>query len=171
MTTLKRVGALVIALTLGSALAFAQHGTPAQHGAKAPQTQKLKPKKMKRIFLIQKGLPHYTGMLKKRWNDPKLALTPEQKKALEKVRKETIEALKAIAPEALQLQKRIVQAARKGADAKTLENDVQKLAALKARATMIQLNCMAKTRAILSPEQMAELTKKKKQKKKKRKKD
>ena len=171
MTTFKRVGVLLIAMTLGSALAFAQHGTPVRHGTKAPKTQKLKPKKMKRVFLIQKGLPHYTGMLKKRWDDPKLALTQEQKKALEKVRNETIKALKALAPETLRLQKRIVRAARKGADANTLEAEVQKLAALKARATMIQLDCMAKTRAILSPEQMAELTKKRKQKKKKRKKD
>jgi len=101
-----------------------------------------------------KGLPHYTMILKKRWDDPKLALTPKQKSKLLEVRKATMEAIMALKPKIAKLRKKIAKAAMSGATPESLTADVEKLAKLKADATRTHLRCIYDTRQILTPSQL-----------------
>ena len=112
-------------------------------------------------FLIKRGLPHYTKMLMKNWNDPKLALTQEQKAKLLQVRKATISSVKRLKPQIVKLQKEIIQAAHSGAQASTLKSKVEKLASLEAQATMTHLQCIEDTKATLKPQQLQYLQMKK----------
>ncbi len=105
-------------------------------------------------FLINGKLPHYTMKLKMMWDDPVLALTPKQKQALLVVRKETIGAIKNLKPQIMQLERKIVKATKSGIKPATLKKDVDALASLKAKATMVHLRCIYKTRQILSPKQL-----------------
>jgi len=132
---------------------------------KMGQKQKMMKKKMNSPFLIKHGLPHMTKMLMKNWDDPKLALTPEQKKKLMVVRKETMGSVMKIKPEVMQLRREIIQASRTGAKAETLKTKVEKLASLEAEATMTHLKCIENTKAVLTKDQMAYLMQKRKQQK------
>ena len=114
-------------------------------------------KKMRSVFLIQKGLPHYSLILKKFWDDPKLALTEKQKEQLLKIRKETIGSIKKLAPEALRLRRDIIIGSRNGEDLETLQKMADLLASIKAKATKIHLKCISETKAILTKEQIAYL--------------
>ncbi len=105
-------------------------------------------------FLITKGLPHYTMIIKKRWDDPKLALTPEQKARLMEVRKATMSSIISLKPKIAKLRKKIVKAAMSGAAPESLAADVDKLAKLKAEATRTHLKCIYDTRQILTPSQL-----------------
>ncbi len=105
-------------------------------------------------FLITKGLPHYTMIIKKRWDDPKLALTPKQKAELLKVRKATLGSITSLKPKIAKLRKKIVKAAMSGAAPESLSADVAKLAKLKAEATRTHLKCIYDTRQILTPSQL-----------------
>ena len=135
-----------LSLALGSLLLLTSLGATAL-SAQAMQQKQTKP------FLIQGKLPHLTMMLKQMWDDEDLALTKEQKTKLLEVRKETISALKTLKPEVAQLEAKIVAAVQNGEDPKKLEADVKKLAELKAKATMVHLNCIYKTRQILTQDQ------------------
>jgi len=129
---------------------------------------KKKARGMRSVFLIQRGLPHYSMILMKMWDDPKLALTEDQKKKLETIRNETMQRIMQIAPQVKSLRKKIVKAAKQGAKPETLYADVDRLAALKAKATKVQLECMDKTRELLSPEQLTYIDRSMKHKRKKR---
>ncbi|WP_456451186.1 hypothetical protein [Hydrogenimonas sp.] len=151
--------AAAFAVTAAFAQPGMQNGMHGMHDAQPMQRKHMKQKKgnkkgMKSVFLIQRGLPHYTMILMKLWDDPKLALTPEQKTRLEAVRNRTIAAVQELAPQVKKLRKKIVHAARKGARPETLAADVDRLAVLKAKATKTQLACMYDTRQVLSPEQL-----------------
>ena len=108
-------------------------------------------------FLIRHGLPHLTKMVAKHWDDKALALTETQKNALLEIRKETMSAIKSLKPQIVRLTKEIVKASKEGASAASLEEKVKKLAALEADATMAQLRCIEKTKAVLKPEQLSYL--------------
>ncbi|WP_457593506.1 Spy/CpxP family protein refolding chaperone [Hydrogenimonas sp.] len=131
----------VILLPLNAAAAH-----PAHKGAKSVSP-----------FLITSGLPHYTMILKKRWDDPKLALTPEQKSKLIQIRKATIGSVMSLKPKIIKLRKKIVKAAMSGAAPESLSADVQELARLKAEATRTHLKCIYDTRQVLTPRQLAYL--------------
>ncbi len=105
-------------------------------------------------FLITKGLPHYTMIIKKRWDDPKLALTQKQKAELLKIRKATLGSVLSLKPKIAELRKKIVKAAMSGATPESLSADVEKLAKLKAEATRTHLKCIYDTRRILTPSQL-----------------
>ncbi len=105
-------------------------------------------------FLITSGLPHYTMILKKRWDDPKLALTPKQKVELLKIRKATLGSVIPLKKEVIKLQREIVKAAMKGAKPEGLSSKVDKLAELKAKATKIHLECIYDTKNTLTPTQL-----------------
>jgi hypothetical protein len=115
--------------------------------AKPQQIKKTKP------FLIQGKLPHLTMMIKQMWNDEDLALTKEQKTKLLEVRKETVSKLQKLKPQVAQLEAKIVQAVQDGEEPQNLQTDVKKLAQLKAKATMTHLQCIYKTRQILTKDQ------------------
>jgi len=105
-------------------------------------------------FLIQGKLPHLTGMVKILWDDEDLALTTEQQKKLTIVRKSTMSRAKALSKKVNILESKIVDASQKGATPESLKADVEKLASLRAQATMVHLECIYNTREILSDEQL-----------------
>jgi len=112
-------------------------------------------------FLVKHGLPHMTKMIMKSWDDAKLALTDDQKAKLLEVRKETMSAVMKVKPEVVALRQEIVQSSKAGTKAAELKAKVDKLAALESEATMVHLNCLDKSKAILSAEQYSYLTEKK----------
>jgi hypothetical protein len=105
-------------------------------------------------FLIQGQLPHLTMMVKIFWDDEDVLLTKAQKEKLMKIRIETISGAKALGKEINPLEASIVKRSNEGVDPKSLASDVTKLAELRAKATMIHLQCIYKTRAILTKEQL-----------------
>jgi len=132
---------------------------------KAKQSKKkMHQKGMRSPFLIKHGLPHYTKMLMKNWDDPKLGLTKEQKSKLLQVRKETIGTIKTLKPQINTLIQETTVAAKEGTKASELHDKVNKLASLEAEATMTHLKCIEKTKAILKPEQLQYLQMKKRAK-------
>lgn len=106
------------------------------------------------VFLIQRGLPHYSMILKKFWNDSKLALNDKQKSQLIEVRKETMKNIKELAPKAIKLKREIVKASRNGEDLEKLAKMTDELASLKAKATKVQLKCISETKKILDKKQL-----------------
>ncbi len=111
-------------------------------------------KQMNSPFLIKHGLPHLTKMIMPYLNDPAFNLTAEQKQKLAVIRKETIGTIKSLKPEVMKLRKEIVQASTAGAKADTLKEKVDKLASLEAKATMAHLNCIEKTKEVLTKDQL-----------------
>ncbi|QSZ42055.1 hypothetical protein GJV85_08005 [Sulfurimonas aquatica] len=105
-------------------------------------------------FLIQGQLPHLTGMVKIMWDDEDLALSVAQKEKLMVVRKNTLKNAQALGKEVNALEAEIVKASNDGATPASLKDRVSKLASLRAAATMVHLNCIFDTRAILSDDQL-----------------
>jgi len=120
---------------------------------KAKMGKKMHKHRMNSPFLIKHGLPHFTKMLMKNWDDPKLALTAEQKDKLLVIRKETMGGVMKLKPEVMALRKEIIQASKDGTKAAELKAKVEKLASLEAEATMVQLNCIDNSKAILTKAQ------------------
>ncbi len=104
-------------------------------------------------FLIQDRLPHLTKMIHMLWDDEDLALTKKQKEKLLVIKQETLSRLKELKQKITQLENSIVEASNKGENPQTLEKDVQKLASLRAQATMVHLRCLYNTRKILTKDQ------------------
>ncbi len=111
-------------------------------------------KQASKPFLIQGKLPHLTMMVKIMWDDEDVALTPAQKQKLLVVRKETITQAKLLNKEIIPLEAEIVKASDKGVKPEKLQKKVQHLADLRAKATMVHLDCIYKTRNILTKEQL-----------------
>jgi hypothetical protein len=105
-------------------------------------------------FLIQGKLPHLSRMVKVLWDDKDVALTDAQKEKLLKIRKETKTRAKALAKQINPLEAKIVKKSNEGATPESLKADVEKLASLRAKATMIHLHCIYNTRAVLSQDQL-----------------
>ena len=124
---------------------------------------KMHKKRMGSPFLIKHGLPHLTKMLVKSWDDPKLALTADQKAKLLEVRKTTMSGVKKLKPEVMKLRKEIIEASKAGTKAADLKPKVDKLADLEAEATMVHLNCIDSTKAILTKAQYDYLMQKRKE--------
>jgi len=106
-------------------------------------------------FLIQGGLPHLTGVIKIFWDDKDLALTKAQKEKLLVVRKYTLSNAKALGKQIIALEKKIIKASENGTKPKTLEEDVYALAKLRAKATIVHLECIYNTRKILTKKQLS----------------
>jgi hypothetical protein len=105
-------------------------------------------------FLITKGLPHMTKLVKMNWDNPKLNLTQKQKDALILVRKETMKGVKAVKPQAMQLEKEIKKMTLHGGDIEKINSLIDELSHLKAQATKIHVKCIQDTKAILSKQQL-----------------
>lgn len=104
-------------------------------------------------FLIKRGLPHMTKLVKKNWDNPKIALTNTQKEKLLEVRQSVTKLVKRIEPEVIALQKEIIRASHSGTSSQALKEKVEKLASLETEATLGHLECIEQTKAILTPEQ------------------
>jgi hypothetical protein len=124
------------------------------HGSKMQMKKKMLKRKMNSPFLIKHGLPHLTKSVMRNWDNPAFALTPQQKEKLTAVRKETMMSLKKLKPEVAALKKEIVQASTSGTKASDLKEKVNKLASMEAEATMVHLNCIEKTKEILTKDQV-----------------
>jgi len=105
-------------------------------------------------FLIKRGLPHMTKLVKKNWDNPELALTAEQKEKLLVVRKSVMEIVKRLKPEVRALEQEIIQASRAGESSDALKDKIEKLASLETEATLGHLGCIEQTKAILSEDQV-----------------
>lgn len=111
-------------------------------------------------FLITGQLPHLTKLLMKQWDNPALNLSEEQKTKLLVIRTETISGVRALGPQVSTLQKQVTDGIANGKTPAELQPTVTQLADLKAEATMLHLNCIYKTSAILDKQQLQILTKK-----------
>ena len=105
-------------------------------------------------FLIHGQLPHITGTIMQLWDDEDLALTPEQKTKLKQIRMQTVGGLATLKGEVFPLEAEIVKASKDGATPESLEDDVEKLAELRAEATMLHLKCLYNTKKVLTKEQL-----------------
>ena len=105
-------------------------------------------------FLIHGMLPHLTGTIMQLWDDEDLALTPAQKTELKQIRMKTVGGLATIKGEVFPLEAEIVKASNEGANPSDLEDDVEKLAELRAEATMLHLRCLYNTKKVLTKEQL-----------------
>jgi hypothetical protein len=106
-------------------------------------------------FLVNSdSLPHMTKLLIQNWDKAKLGLTPEQKEKLLAVRKETLQSVKKIKQQIKPLEAEIAEAMIDREDPKSVEKQLEKIAKLKLEASKVHLNCIAKTTAILSEEQV-----------------
>ena len=108
-------------------------------------------------FLIRQGLPHMTGLLKQHWDDPGLALTSDQKTRLLAIRRVVLITIRRLKPQIVSIETEIIRAGRTGSDGAHLKKEVNRLAALKAEATVAHLDCIARTKAVLSPKQTRQL--------------
>ena len=109
-------------------------------------------------FLINsENLPHLTKLLVKHWDKGALGLTPEQKKKLLAVRKETLEAVKQVKAKLEPLEGEVSDAMIEREDPKSVEPQLEKIAKLKTEATKVHLKCIADTTSVLTEEQVAYL--------------
>jgi Spy/CpxP family protein refolding chaperone len=138
-----------LATVLGSAALVAAMATTSL-AAQASEAKKAQGKP----FLIQGQLPHLTMMVKIFWDDEDVLLTKKQKEQLMKIRIETMSGAKALAKQINPLEASIVKRSNEGASTASLKADVEKLAALRAEATIIHLDCIYKTRKALTKEQL-----------------
>ena len=105
-------------------------------------------------FLISKGLPHMTMIIKQNWENPTLALSADQKKKLLVVRKTTVGGIQALKPEIMPLQKKIKQMTMNGADTSKINPLIDELAVLKAKITKVQVKCIHDSKNILTKAQV-----------------
>jgi len=137
-TVNKLLGALLIASTLTAPSLLAQ----------APKKGASKP------FLIQGKLPHLTMLVKQYWDDRDVAFTKAQKEKLVVIRKETVGGAQKLGKEINALESSIVKRTLSGAKPSTLKESVEKLALLRAAATMIHIKCIYNTKKVLTQDQL-----------------
>lgn len=99
-------------------------------------------------------LPSPMKMLMKMENDPKLALTAEQKTKLEAQRTEMMPKMMKLKEEIKAVSKEIKEACKKNVPVADQKANVEKLAKLKTEATLLKLTCINGVKAILSKEQL-----------------
>lgn len=107
-------------------------------------------------FLVNtSALPHMTKLLVQNWEKAKLGLSPEQKKRLLVVRKETLSAVKSIKQKLKPLEDAVAEAMIDREAPKSVEKQLEQIAQLKLEASKVHLKCIADTTAILTEEQVA----------------
>ncbi len=110
-------------------------------------------------FLITGKLPHLTKILMQQWENPELKLTEDQKVKLLEVRKKTMTGAKKFGKEVAGLEKKVVKGALGGKSPEELRALVNEIAAIKASATMLHLQCIYTTSNILDQRQLEVLKK------------
>jgi len=105
-------------------------------------------------FLIQGKMPHLTMTVNQNWDDKNFGLTTEQKTKLKSIRQKTMGAIASLKGEIFPLEDSIVKASENGATPESLEEDVEKLAELRAEATMAHLKCIYDTKNVLTKKQL-----------------
>jgi len=153
-TILSSIAALSLIMISAQAGEMNNNAAGMHQSGKMKKAKKMHKKRMNSPFLIKHGLPHYSKMLMKSWDDPKLKLSEDQKTKLLEIRKATMSSVTKLKPEVMKLKREIVKAAKSGAKASDLKAKVEKLASLEAEATMTHLKCIEETKAVLTPEQI-----------------
>ena len=125
----------------------------------AQQGQSTAGKKPQKPFLITSNLPHLAVKMMSHIDDPELHFSDEQKGKLLAVRKEVIATVQKIAKEVFPLEKQVADGIFSGKTPDELAALVQKIAGLKAEATMVQLRCIYDFSKILDQQQLALLKK------------
>jgi len=113
--------------------------------------------KMKKAppFLITGKLPHLTKLLMQQWDNSELNLNDAQKTKLLVIREETISGVRRIGGELAPLEQQVAEGIFAGKTPGELSSTVQKIAEMKTEATMLHLQCIYKTSAILDKQQLA----------------
>jgi len=124
-----------------------------QDRKKCSSRKKMRQKMRHSPFLIKHGLPRMMRMVMKNWDDEKLALNDDQKGKLLLVKKITKDNVEKLQAQIKELKKDIIKTSSAGANASELKEKVEKLAALRAEATMLQLYCIDNVKALLNEEQ------------------
>ncbi len=137
------LAALTIVLSLSTSPLLAQSST-----VKKPQ----KP------FLIT-TLPHPAIALMSHLDDPALQLTAKQKDELLAIRKQVIATVQKIGKQVFPLEKQVAKGILSGKTPDELSGLVQKIAGLKAEATMVQLRCLYTFKNALDQQQFDILAK------------
>ncbi len=109
-------------------------------------------------FLITKGLPHLTKLVKQNWDD--LNLSNDQKAKLLKIREETLSGVKEYAPKVMKMEKMLTKAIMSGVEPQKLYQKIEKLAQFKAELSKIHFKCLYETKSVLTKEQLEYLLKK-----------
>ena len=105
-------------------------------------------------FLIMGMIPHMTMQVKQNWNNEELALNENQKVELLKIRKETMSAVMSVKKQIAPLEKEVASKILSGAKPSSLDSLVNKIAALKVKATQAHLTCVYKTKKVLTKKQV-----------------
>jgi Spy/CpxP family protein refolding chaperone len=149
----KRILCTIAALFFISALPLtSQAGNMGQQG-------KAKEQQLHALFLINGKLPHLMKPIRAHWDDSALGLTPQQKKQLKDVQKESMLVVNQLKKEIPPLEEQVKKEMMAGKSPEEIKPLVEKIAALKSKGTMIHLSCLYKVRSILTPEQRATLRK------------
>ncbi len=140
------VAVFVMAFTLSVGNLMAQGGNS---GAGMGKMKKTPP------FLITGKLPHLTKLLMQQWDNPQLNLQDAQKSKLLVIREETISGVRRIGAELAPLEQQVAEGIFAGKTPDDLSSVVGKIAEMKTEATMLHLQCIFKTSAILDKQQLA----------------
>ncbi len=141
---------ILILLTVTASLMFA---TDVANITKE-STKKVMKNKQNPPFLILGKMPHLAGMVKGHWDNPSLGLTDIQKQKLTAVRSSTMGDVMRLKKEISPLEKEVASEAMAGKSPKDLKEKVDKIAELKAEATMVHIRCIYETKNILDPKQL-----------------
>jgi len=115
-------------------------------------------KKPQKPFLIT-TLPHPAIALMSHLDDSALKLTAKQKDELLAVRKQVIATVQKIGKQVFPLEKQVAKGILSGKTPDELSGLVQKIAGLKAEATMVQLRCLYTFKNALDQQQFDILAK------------
>ncbi len=108
------------------------------------------------IFLIPDRMPHLTKLIKKHWRDKNLNLSQQQKKELIKIRKRTVSGIMKLKKEITKLENEIVKDVMVKSDPNA-KRKLKRLAALKAKASAIHIDCIIDTKKVLNEDQLSYL--------------
>ncbi len=110
-------------------------------------------------FLVTGKMPHFTKMVKKHWDSSELNLTKDQKSTLLEIREKTVKSIKELKPKINSIEDEIVKNTLLGATPDTLDQKVKELSKLKAKATMVHIECIYDSKKVLTKEQLEFLQK------------
>ena len=109
------------------------------------------------FLMNQSSLPQITRLLMQHWGKGKLGLSSEQQNKLLKIRTHVINNIKSIKEELYHIERDIIELTMYEGEIELIETKVNEAAKLKAKATMVQINCILKSVEILNEEQLSVL--------------
>ena len=105
-------------------------------------------------FLITGKLPHLTGLVKLFWDDEDLKLTVKQQERLLKVRQRTMSQIGTIKKLITPLESTIVKKVMSGETPQSVSSLLEKVSALKIKASIVHFQCIYDTKKILTEDQL-----------------